>query len=185
MAKINNNLITEGFTGMLGKQVVFKKRLGTRYAAAPPTINENSKPTAAQQLNRDKHARSTDYAKGAIKDPDIKAMYQAVAIGGQSAYNVAWLDARHAPKVSAIVTNAYKGNTGDIIFVEASDNFKVTAVKVSIYAGDALIEEGNAIVTPGNLLWVYTATVANASASKIVATAFDLANNEGVMEVFL
>jgi len=45
MAKIKGNKLTEGFSGMIGKQIVFKTRLGTRYVAAPPYVKEKRKPT--------------------------------------------------------------------------------------------------------------------------------------------
>ena len=48
MAKQGNNLIMRNTRGMVGKQIVFKRRAGRSYVAAPPEVNEDRKPTAKQ-----------------------------------------------------------------------------------------------------------------------------------------
>ena len=59
-------------------------------------------------------------------------------------------DAFHGPKVSGIITQSYAGRKGNIIFIQARDNFKVTTVRVSIYnEKDKLIEEGDAVDNVG------------------------------------
>ena len=181
MAKITRNDITEGFTGMIGKQIVFKNRRGTRYAAARPETNKKRKPTAGQKKVQDKMLRCNDYAIAAIKDPQVKEAYAAAAVGGQTAVNVAFKDAWHAPIVHSITAQGYKGNAGDLIFVQATDDFKVASVKVSIFDENGIvIEEGNAM--QDGLLWMYTAVRNSDAAHRIVATAYDLPGNEGVME---
>ena len=184
MARINGNKITEGITGMINKQIVFKERLGTRYASAAPYFNKKKKPTAAQQANRDKMKSCNEYATEAIKDPEVKKAYQAAATGGQTAVNVAFQDAWHAPIVNDIITNGFKGNAGDIIFVEATDNFKVNAVKVSIFDRAGILIEEGAAVSRG-LMWMYVVQRNNDDAARIVATAVDLPMNEAVMEVLV
>ena len=184
MAKIKGNKLTEGFSGMFNNQIVFKTRLGTRYASGPPNVNKNRKPTPRQKTVQDKMTRCNDYAIEAIKDADVKQAYAAVATGGQTAVNIAFKDAWHAPVVHSITANGYKRNAGDIIFVQATDNFKVASVKVSIFdANGILIEEGEA--SQDGLLWMYVAQQDHEDAGRIVATAFDLPGNEGVMEVII
>jgi hypothetical protein len=181
MAKIKRNDLTEGFTGMFGKQIVFKNRLGTRYVTAPPEVNKNRKPTPAQKKIQDKLLRCNEYAIEAIKDAKLKEDYAAAATGGQTAVNVAFKDAWHAPVVHSITTNGYKRNAGDIIFIQATDNFRVVSVKVSIFdVNGGLIEEGAA--NQDGLMWMYTASRNADDAFRIVATAFDLPQNQGVME---
>jgi hypothetical protein len=184
MAKIKRNHLTEGFTGMFGKQIVFKNRRGTRYASAAPEVNEKRKPTPGQKKIQDKMLTCNEYAIEAIKDAKVKEDYAAVAVGAQSAVNIAFKDAWHEPVVHSITVNGYKGNAGDVIFVQATDNFRVVAVKVSIFdAAGVLIEEGNA--TQDGLMWMYTAQLSNNNALRIVATAFDLPANQGIMEVMI
>lgn len=184
MAKVKGNAVTGGITGMVGEQIVFKTRLGTRYACAPPTVNENRKPSARQQAAREKMSKCSAYAVRAIKDPELKQRYQAAATGGQTAVNVAVHDAWHAPVVKSVVTGAYKGEAGDPIFVQATDNFGVVAVTVAIFDKEGLlIEEGNATSNAGDVLWTYIATVSTDSYRTIVAKAYDLPHNETQFEV--
>ena len=61
-------------------------------------VKDNDKMVAA----RTKFSIATAYAKNAVKDPEIKALYQAAAKGGQRAFNVAIVDALNAPTVESI-----------------------------------------------------------------------------------
>jgi hypothetical protein len=184
MARIKGNQITEGMTGMINKQIVFKNRLGTRYAAAAPSTDRKRKPTAGQHINREKMKSCNEYAIEAMENAEVKKGYQAAAKGGQTAVNVAFSDAWHAHVVHDIIANGYKGNAGDTILVEATDNFKVSAVKVSIFDREGiLVEEGQA--TPRSSMWMYVTQRDHDHAARIVATAFDLPGNKGVMEVLV
>ncbi|MBO9573208.1 MAG: hypothetical protein J7497_13535 [Chitinophagaceae bacterium] len=188
MPKQKNNLIMAGTSGMLGKQVVFKERNGETYLSAPPTVNENRKATPTQLENQQKFTSAVDYAKTAIKDENIKAAYQSMAKRNQSAFNVAFNDAYNAPKVLGIIAQGYQGQAGNIIIVQAKDDFKVKSVKVSIRnAANQLIEEGEAIANADGLNWTYTVTQANGNIAdaKITATATDLPGNEGSLELTL
>jgi hypothetical protein len=188
MARQKNNIIMKSTRGMFGKQVVFKKRAGRVYVAAPPDTDENRKPTDPQQLIRDKFKDATEYAKVAMQDPDMKAEYKKVANKRQTAYNMAFRDAYNPPVVTAVFTNGYRGIVGDSIVVQAKDDFKVTEVRVSIFnaAGD-LIEQGEAVEMATKKSWNYTVTQANAAlpGTKIRASAFDVPENEGFLEVTL
>jgi hypothetical protein len=90
--------------------------------------------------------------------------------------------------VQGIVTDGYLGRVGDVIVVHAQDDFKVNAVRISIRsAADELIEEGAAAENADGLSWSYTVTQGNANVvgSKITATAIDIPENEGSLEVTL
>jgi hypothetical protein len=170
MARIKGNQITEGMTGMINKQIVLTDR--------------KRKPTAGQHINREKMKSCNEYAIEAMENAEVKKAYRAAAKGGQTAVNVAFSDAWHAPVVHDIIANGYKGNAGDTILVEATDNFKVSAVKVSIFDREGiLVEEGQA--TPRSSMWMYVTQRDHDHAARIVATAFDLPGNKGVMEVLV
>ncbi len=184
MPKQKNNIVMKSTTGMFGGQVVFKERAGESYVSAPPQFDEDREFTPAQLAYQQKFRESIEYASEAVKDPNLKAMYQAKAKRSQSAHNIAFQDAFHAPVVHEILT-AYRGVAGDLITVQAEDDFKVTAVKVTIHdANGLLIEEGDALAGK-RFTWTYVARQANANAagSKIRAVATDLADNEGSLEV--
>ena len=186
MAKIKGNVLTQGMRGMIGKQIVYKTRNGVPYSCAPPTTKDNRKPTPNQKKNQDRLDDCSKYGSDAIKIEEVRKAYAAAATPTQSAYNVAWQDAWYPPKVVAIVTNSYKGQPGDILFVHATDNFKVTSVKVFIYSDQVLIEVGDAIDTGDSIMWMYTATKAvDVNGVRIVARAYDRPYNEGVMEVVI
>lgn len=186
MAKINGNLIMMNVSGMIGKQVVIKHRNDKPYICAAPTIDEDREPTDNQKAWQQKFSSFVAYGKVAAKAPETRPGYMAARKKGQSAYNVAFRDARYPPEVTAITAKGYTGKAGDLIYVQAKDDFMVTAVKVSIYSATGeLIEEGNAVTD--DILWMYQATGENPEieGSKIVAKAYDLPGNEGVKEVTL
>jgi hypothetical protein len=188
MARQKNNIVMRSTRGMVGKQIVFKKRAGKPYVAAPPDVNENRKPTPGQQAARERFKSAIAYAAAAIKDPAVKQAYADRTKRGQAPHNVAFQDAFLPPVVQGIITQGYHGQVGDVIVVHAQDDFKVNAVRISIRnAADELVEEGAAAEDADGLSWSYTVTQANANVagSKITATAIDIPENEGSLEVAL
>ncbi|OQP52825.1 hypothetical protein A4H97_24305 [Niastella yeongjuensis] len=188
MAKIKDNLLVRGASGNVGKQFVYRKRGEDTFITRMPSIDENAKPTEKQELVRERFFAAAGYATGAIADPNIKAQYQkrAKAKSGVTAYNVAFRDFLKAPVVKQIDTTKYNGTPGSTIVINATDDFRVIEVAVSIKtAAGVLVEEGNAILNPINRNeWTYAATQNNAAlaGSIILATAKDLPGNKGTLE---
>lgn len=113
-------------------------------------------------------------------DPDSKAEYAEKAAGGKTAYNVAVADFFSAPDIDEIDLSSYTGTVGDTIRVRATDDFKVTQVVVTIANADgSLVEEGEAVLQPNGLDWVYAATVDNPSleGDRILVQAIDRPGN--------
>ena len=188
MAKQKNNIIMRSTRGMIGGQIVFKRRAGKGYVSAAPETNENRMPTEKQQAVQNRFKSSIVYARAAVQNTDLKAAYENVAKRGQSAFNVAFKDAFASPEVLSILTQGYVGGIGNIIVVHASDDFKVNAVKVSIFGSDdELIEEGAATSNADGISWSYVATKANPvrGGTTIRASAFDIPENEGTLETTL
>ena len=188
MAKQKNNIIMRNTRGMVGKQIVFKRRGGRSYVAAPPEVNENRKATDKQLAVQQKFRSSIAYAKAALANADTKEAYEKAASRGQSAFNVAFKDAFSAPEVLGIIAGGYQGAAGNVIVVHATDNFKVNAVKVAICNSEnELIEEGAATANTDGLSWSYTVQQSNpdVTGTKIKASAFDIPENEGSLEVTL
>ena len=188
MAKQKNNIVMRTTRGMFGKQVVFKRRAGKGYVAAPPETDENRKPTPPQVEVQNLFTRATAFGKSVLRIPELKAAYKAVANRFQSAYNMAVKDAFNAPEVTTIFANGYRGVIGDSIIVQATDDFKVNTVLVSIFnAENELLEEGAAIAMADGKSWEYVATLDNPqlAGTKIKASAFDIPENEGSLEVTL
>jgi hypothetical protein len=188
MAKVKDNVMMKGFSGTIGKQLTFRQIGGETFVSnyqKAPAVATTEKKLAAQA----KFGIATAYARRALKDPELKAMYQAVVKGGQRAFNIAMRDALNAPVVKSIQAENYQGHVGDQIIVRATDDFKVADVVVSIYnkAGN-LIEEGNAVIQEDDQIeWLYIVQQENPGhvGSKIVAAATDLPGNNGLLSLFV
>ena len=187
MAKQTNNSVMASTRGMFNKQVVFKNRGGQGYVSGPPKKRGNKNATTSQLGIQETFKRAARYGRLVMEVPELMAAYKRAANPLQTAYNIAFRDYTNPPVVERILTIGYKGNVGDVIMVDAFDDFKVNNVHVFIFnaAGD-LIEDGPCVADfKGS--WLYTVTQANTSlpGTKIKASAFDIPENEGTLEVTL
>lgn len=177
MAKVKNNIITQGLSGSLGDQIVFRKdKAGRTIVSAKPTFSANRTFNTGQLAHQDAFREAIAYAKTA-KD---NAIYISKAEGTpMNAYNVAVADWFNKPQVLEIDTDGWNGQVGQIIRVKAMDDIQVTKVQVVITdANNAVLEQGEAVQADG-LWWDYTTTdsVATPATARIVATAQDLPGN--------
>lgn len=186
MARIYDNSFLMGISGMIGKQVVIKRRKNKPYIAAAPEWNPNRVPTPAQKKWDQKFKLNAAKAKALALHPDTRPLYLAAAKPGQTAYNLAFKDACKPPHITGISHQGYSGKTGDKIFIQAKDDFKVVNVNICIYnAAENLLEEGDALYD--GIIWMYAAktNVNNILGFAIVAKAYDIPGNEGVLKVIL
>jgi hypothetical protein len=187
MGKNKNNVVTKGFTGKISDDIVFRQSGGEIIIAKVP--KKTTKPLHVKKKAIQKaFKKATLYGNSVMLDTAVKAKYQAVARGMQSAYNLAVRDASKPPEVNSIDASQYKGQPGNIIKIDAQDDFQVIAVKLSIHAADGtLIEEGEAVLPPLQMDWEYTVTMVNnaLAGSKITATAIDLPKNQHSLEITL
>jgi hypothetical protein len=155
MAKVKNNIVTEGLSGKLGDRIVFRQRAGQTIVAVAPTF------TAGRSEAQKKHAlrfrEASQYASRINQDESLKAAYAAKAKEGQNAYNMALADYLHAPDISEIDASLYDGKKGNLLRIHVSDEYLVSGVSVAIYGpDDSLLEEGNAVQAENATDWVYT-----------------------------
>ncbi len=191
MGKSIDNLFADGFTGKIGKNMVFRqKKSGTVIVAKSPRKTRN--PVTEESLKiRSAFKEAVKYARAISKNPVnsvLKDAYQAAIKRDETAYNLALRDAVQPPKVTALNTDPYTGAIGSTIAVKATDDFKVSSVKVSIHAANGiLIEEGNAVLNEIETEWIYTATILNeqVAGTSVTATAFDHPGNKGAMVAVL
>ena len=179
MAKVAKNLVLYGASGKLGDMLVIKQRAGKTILSVAPG-ESTAEPSEAQKVQRARFQQAVIYAKAQMADPDSKAAYAEKAAGGKTAYNVAVADFFSAPDIDEIDLGSYTGAVGDTIRVRATDDFKVTQVVVTIANADgSLVEEGDAVLQPNGLDWVYTATADNPSleGDRIVVQAIDRPGN--------
>ncbi len=83
----------------------------------------------------------------------------------------------------------YKGAPGDTLLIHATDDFKVTAVSVTISNSNGIkVEQGNAILPPGlKEEWRYVITETNSTlaGTRILVKAMDQPGNVGLLEVII
>ena len=189
MAQSKENIVTHGLSGLVGKMLVFRKLGDKTIVASRPKVNKNRVPTADQLAIQEKFKLASVYASGAIKDPILKAAYQLTSTGNQSAFNRAFKDSQMAPEfVGDPNISAYSCAIGQKITAKVVDDFRVETVKVTILsATDTLIEEGQATIGTDQATWTYTIKARNPDllGSKIRFSAYDLPNNETILELVL
>ena len=181
MAKIVKNIVTSGFSGKLGSELVFRQVNGKTIVASTPIKSEKA-PSLAQEAQREKFKEAVVYAKSVLQDAGIKQQYleQANRRKHNNAFTAAIKDYLSVPEIKSIDVSQYSGAIGEKIYIKAVDNFKVASVGVMIKdSNDTVIEEGIAIDLDG-LQWEYTVLQANANlaGSKVVVTAEDLPGNK-------
>ncbi|MDR3245359.1 MAG: hypothetical protein LBT50_02885 [Prevotellaceae bacterium] len=176
MAKQEGNVVTHGLRGKVGDLLVFRQLNGKTVISKVP--QPSKKVSAKQKAHRKHFQRAVMYSSVVVADPDQKAMYEAAAKKGQTARNVAVADMLNAPDIENVDLSGYNGQIGDVIRIEATDDFAVKEVKVIITNADGtLVEEGAA--QPDGMSWVYTATQTNddLNGDKIEILASDIPGN--------
>jgi hypothetical protein len=178
MATSNNNVVTHGLSGKIGDLLLFRQWFGRTVVGKIPSGPSSLTPTMAAA--REKFRNAANWAKAALANALVQALYKEKAGQGISAHNLALADYIRAPRVAEIKTDGYTGAVGSTIEVLAVDDFKVQSVLVTILAPNGnILEQGNAMQPQPDALWVYTATVANPSlpGSRIKVVAKDLPGN--------
>lgn len=179
MAKVANNIVIKGIKGMLGDMLVFRQLNGQTIVSAKP-----KKPisrTPKQQEGQERFKRAVAYAKASMANPHLKELY-ATGISARctSAHQVAIADFLNAPRIDAVDASHYKGEVGNTISVNATDDFMVASVQVTIHTADGeVIETGAAAKHPLDDCWIYTTTQQHAAytSSQVTVTASDLPGN--------
>jgi hypothetical protein len=180
MAFSYDNEITKNYHGMMGG-IVFRCRGNMSIMSKRPDCSKVVK-TKAQKDNMKRFAAAVIYAKGVLKDPELREKYENIRKENQSIWNAAISNFLSKPKVEEIDVEGYKGLKGNVIKISAWDKYKVVAVIVTIlnFIGH-VIESGHAVARPlsGNMEWDYKTTVGNPSykGSRVVVRVVDLVGN--------
>jgi hypothetical protein len=178
MARIRQNIIVQGMSGAIGKQIVVKRFGNVEVISNYPDMRHVKK-SVRQKVENNKFREATIYARTQMLDPIAKAAYKAKAVGLQRAYNVAIADYYHPPEIKNINVLSFYGNAGDRIVVHAIDDFRVERVVVEVRdQGNAVLETGDARQT-AEWLWTYlvTKTFDEVKGLTIVANAWDKPGN--------
>lgn len=186
MAKISNNPIMKGLSGMLGDVVVYSERRGKMIMSNRP--KKSGQLTDHQKGVKAKFLQAVQYAKGQMLDPEARAEYEAAVTNKMiSGYAVAVSDYLKGPEITSVDVSGYAGLAGNEIVINAIDNFKVTGVTVEIRsAAGVLIEQGAAVQDPGNVLfWRFAATRPNSTihGTRVIVSVKDKPNNVTTRDV--
>jgi hypothetical protein len=189
MARVTNNAILKGVSGKLGETHVYK-RLPNGTVVMANAAGPRKKISKKQKASNERFQRAVRYAKGRMADAADKAEYmKGVCYNKNTPYRVALTDCLNPPIVHYVKTSGYSGAIGSLIRIKATDDFRVTAVKVEMTSADGnVLEKGNAEKNSRKWhMWNYRTTVFNPqpSGTTVVAIAFDKPGNETKMEVIL
>ena len=185
MSNSSTNLITAGYKGKIGNQMVIKRRNGKTVLASRPNRFEHPVSTA-QQAVKDKFRAAAKYARSILQNPEYFLAYAAMAGPGRSAYSVAVTDYLHNPVIESIDLTMYKGTTGDPVKILASDFLIVVSVHVTIKdANGNEVENGEAQKNAENnsLSYAATATVSPYLGVTVTVQAYDLPGHYTEMTV--
>jgi hypothetical protein len=91
MARVNKNIVTQGLSGKIGKQVVFKTRNDITFISVYP---DRSKvvPSEKQLAEKSRFAEAVHYAKSVLADSVKKAEVAARTPKGKLVYHQAIKD---------------------------------------------------------------------------------------------
>ena len=169
MAKVLSNLIVDGLSGSLGRDLVFRRlRDGRTILCVKPDFSKR-KLSGQQQEHHQRFREGAAYARVAAK---TQPRYAELAAGTmKTAYNIALADWFHAPVIHTV--DIHEGR----IRVSASDNVQVAGVGVFVLdAQGTTLEQGQATRVDG-LWWEYLPATAPDEWGKIRVEACDLAGN--------
>lgn len=149
---ISESVILRKASGTFAKEFVLRQRNGKTVMCKLPKPYPPK--TATQLANQERFKKANNFAKAAIKDPEKKAHYKAIAKRGQTAFNAAFQDAYHKPEVEVTVKDQK-------IIVKVKAKHRVESVKV----GDKFVAQKNEqweqeIKQPGELVKVMVYDVA-------------------------
>ena len=165
MAKVTLNQLLEVIRGGIGGLVFRQRPDGAIIISGAPRYRKG-KATQKQKAYRERFRDAARYARWSAR---VHPIYAELAAGTwKSAYNFALSDRLKAPVIHRIERQDGR------ILVEASDNIRVTRVRVTVLdeRGTA-VEIGEAIPGEGNG-WEFTSHL---EGKTIVAEAWDLAEN--------
>jgi hypothetical protein len=159
MANVKLNPAFESIRGKVG-DLVFKTFAGREIVASMPDFSGQVF-TDAQKAAQEKFRKAAGYGEIVMADEQARKLYEQVAKSRkQPLFSLIMQDFLNDPHVDEVDLSAYSGQSGEKIFVRASDDFEVAAVHVAIAkeSGEP-IENGAAVKTaadPGR--WMYTTT---------------------------
>ncbi len=183
MVKIRKNLLIKGLIGSVNKQLVLKQYGKTTVISTYPDMSHVIK-TEKQKKENHRFREAVAYAKMQMADPIAKAEYQSRAKGLQKAFNVAITDFYTLPEIHKVDLSNWNGKEGDVIYVHATDDFRVERVTVEIANSTGMLLESAPAVQISAVKWECLLQKNYTGAGKLFVkvSAWDRPGNEAVWE---
>jgi hypothetical protein len=185
MAQVKDNILTKGLSGRVGRSIVFKNYGSKTVVSAYPDMS-NVEPSAKQKKENSRFRKAMAYAKIQMADPVARAAYKKKATGLQKAHNVAIADFYHPPEIGHVDVSIGKTGQADRIFIEATDDFSVVKVEVTIIGQEGSKKESGQtmLLSEGRWLYVVQGVYPSVDGLKIIIKAWDRPGNctEKVLE---
>jgi len=184
MATVEENLITKGLSGRLGKSVYFRQWGGKTILCEMPARNKKLPVDEDHKRRMSRFREATEYAKQAMNDQELKQAYKRKCTGRQHAFSKAIQDYLTSPVIQEIDLSNYTGEIGSFILINATDTFRVKQVQVRIEEQSKVIETGFAQREGDTDWWRFIATVPyfTSENGKVIVSAYDLPGNETTKE---
>ena len=188
MGKVLGNVATRGFSGKVGKTLVFRDGpTDVTYVAAAPKPSKKL-PTAAQESQKDKFRLASLFAARVAADVNLWKEYEAMAKikDYRTTRNFIIADYFDVPRIWDFDFEQYTGQPGSVITVLVSCLLRAKKVKFVIYNPDGTeLENGDASPETNNQTWTYTTTSTNEAliGSRIVAKALKMSGGVSSEEI--
>lgn len=165
MAKVKQNVVVQGISGTLGKNLVFRHMKDGSTIISMKQDFSNRVFSKGQLTHQSRFQEAAAYARQAAKTNPI---YAELAKGTvKTAYNIALSDWFNPPVIHQIKRES------ESILIEASDNVQVSKVLVMILDSEKrIVERGDAVFVK-DMKWEYT----SATVGRVRVEAWDLAGN--------
>lgn len=186
MGIIKNNVVTKGFSGKFGDDLVFRQ-LDNKTFFTKRAVSKAA-PSTRQLEIRNNFAEAANFASEALDDPQTSRDYKLMAelLGLKSAYLAAVTDYLTPPEIQSVYTARYDGSVGGSLSIKPKVPYKIIDVDVTILRPDnTVLESGKAVAN--ELKWKYQATVENpvVRGSKLVIVTRDRRGQESTFEQVL
>jgi hypothetical protein len=157
MASVKLNPVLEGIHGKVGDLVFKRYEDEVIIARKPDHVTQPNTP--AQVAVKERFKLAAFYGKTANADPATKAIYAGRAKEKHiPVFALMVADFFNAPVINEVDLSSYAGRTGDIIRIQASDDFEIRNVSVQMREPETgeEIDGGAAVLGPNNI-WSFTA----------------------------
>jgi len=160
--KTEKNNLFYGYTGKIGDTGLYQRVVNGRVIIQRCPNRKKIKKFQDWPEQVQRFSTATKYASAILKNPEIKALYEKVAEGFNSATSMAVKDYLKPAVIERVVTTGYLGRVGYCIVIRIDNIVPVKSVKVTVESPQGeMIESGQAQMQPSGNLWHYITTKPN------------------------